>query len=152
METPKHVLTFCTVEGEFSVLQLGAAAAVPPWALDGPQPQPEKAQTHSSARPFASVTRTAHELSIVCPTAWVPPADPAVLKHEPGWCCLMIDMGVLPFGLTGVLLTALGPLATAGIGIFALSTYNTDFVLVKQQKREQALQALRAAGHMVKSQ
>lgn len=149
MPPPRHALSFtCDPSVELSVLRLPATAALPAWAVDAlAAPAP--------AGGLVSATRTREELSLILPTAAVPPsppptaAPPAALSHEPGWAALAIDMGPLPFGLTGVLLAALGPLADAGVGIFATSTFNTDWVLVKAAQLPAAVDALRGAGHTV---
>lgn len=94
---------------------------------------------------FCSITRTSEELSIVCPESLVP----AGVKQETGWRALKVD-GPLDFALTGILASVAGPLAQAGVSIFALSTYNTDYVLVKDSQVTEAVRALQAAGHTVK--
>lgn len=93
---------------------------------------------------MSSVTRTANELSIVCEEAGVP----GDVKHERGWRCLKL-VGPLDLGLVGVLLSVLQPLAGAGVAIFALSTFDTDYVLVLGSQLEKAVAALRDAGHHV---
>lgn len=93
--------------------------------------------------PFHSVTRTAVELSVVCPDGTVP----AGARAERGWAVLALE-GPFPFDLVGVLAAFLVPLAEAGVGIFALSTFDTDYVLVKRERLEAALEALSAAGHV----
>lgn len=93
---------------------------------------------------LVSITRTPEELSIVCGDGLAP----ASVKQEPNWCAFRIK-GPLDFGLTGILATVLAPLAQAQISIFALSTFNTDYILVKTDKVEAATQALRTAGHDV---
>lgn len=92
--------------------------------------------------PFHSVTRTAAELSVVCPEEAVPPGA----RAEPGWALLSLE-GPFPFDQVGVLVAFLAPLAEAGIGVFALSTFDTDHVLVKHDRLGEALAALAAAGH-----
>ena len=67
---------------------------------------------------------------------------------EPGWRALQVD-GPLDFMLTGVLASLALPLADAGISIFAISSYDTDYVLVKQDKLAGAIDTLRKAGHGV---
>jgi hypothetical protein len=94
---------------------------------------------------FASVTRTADELSLVC----VESAVPQDIHCEPGWRLFKIE-GPLDFALTGILASVAQPLADAGVSIFAISTYATDYVMVKQQDVEKAALALAAAGHRVK--
>ena len=90
------------------------------------------------------MTRTASELSIVCPDASVPAA---VTAHR-GWRAIAVD-GTLDFALTGVLASLASPLASAGVSIFAVSTYDTDYVLVQQDALDRAVAALAAAGHRV---
>lgn len=114
----------------FTVCQLPAGAPVPAWVAGDPG--------------FMSLTRTEEELSVVCPASVVPPET----KQETGWRMFQLA-GPIDFALTGVLASILDPLARAGIGIFALSTFNTDFVLVKGGQVAAAIQALRAAGHTV---
>lgn len=118
---------FSVLPGSFAVLRLDPDAEVPPGVL---------------VPPFHSVTRTPAELSIVCPVGAVP--DGA--KAERGWAILALE-GPFPFELTGILASILAPLAEAGVGIFALSTFDTDYVLVKRERLDEALAALAAAGH-----
>jgi hypothetical protein len=115
-----------------AICRLAADSAVPAWV--------------GSARGLVSTTRTADELSIVCAEAVVP----AGVKHEPGWVALKVE-GQLEFGLTGVLASLLEPLARAKVSIFALSTFDTDYILVKSSQVDAAVRALQAAGHMVSS-
>jgi hypothetical protein len=93
---------------------------------------------------FLSITRTAVELSIVCAEELVA----AKVKCENGWRVFEVA-GPLEFALTGVLAAIATPLAAAGVSIFALSTFDTDYVLVKGDKLVEAIAALRAAGHEV---
>lgn len=109
--------------------QLPAEARVPEWALGGS---------------LLSVTRTADELSIVCEESRVP----ADVRSEKDWVALKME-GPFPFAMTGVLASFIGPLAVAGVSIFSVSTFDTDYVLVKRAQLEVAIQALAAAGHMV---
>ncbi len=120
----------CLLPDEMSVARLPADAAIPAWA---------------TAAPFFSITRTPDELSILCPAARVP----AGVRAEAGWRCLQVA-GPLDFGLVGVLAALLGPLQQAGISVFVLSTYDTDYVLVKKAQLSRTLHALRAAGHEIK--
>ena len=89
----------------------------------------------------------ADELSIVCPQGQLPEYKEAEL----GWRALKVA-GPLDFSLTGVLADLANPLAKAGSSIFALSTYNTDYLLVKEDKLEQAVSTLEASGHEVNKQ
>ena len=91
---------------------------------------------------FVSVTRTAGEISVVCEERLVP----AGILKETGFRALEFE-GPFPFGLTGILDSVLHPLAQAWIGIFAMSTYDTDYVLVKAEDLGKALTALRESGH-----
>ena len=114
-----------------AVCQLPPDAAVPPWA--------------TGRDAFTSISRTGEELSIVCPEAVVPKD----VKREGGWRMFMVE-GPLDFALTGILAAIATPLAQAGVSLFALSTYNTDYVLVKDEMAAAAVEALRAAGHAVR--
>lgn len=120
-------LRFSLLPGRWAVLRLPADADVPPGVL---------------VPPFHSVTRTAAELSIVCPEEAVPEGA----RAERGWTVLALE-GPFAFELTGILASILVPLAKAGVGIFALSTFDTDYVLVKSERLDDALAALAAAGH-----
>ena len=93
---------------------------------------------------FFSATRTAEELSVVCAERDAPTGVPC----ECGWRILEVA-GPLEFALTGVLAAIATPLAEAGVSIFAVSTYNTDYVLVREHDLEKAVKALREAGHIV---
>lgn len=116
--------------GEFAVCRLSPeAATIPTWAFAG----------H-----WFSLTRTDAELSVVCPASLVPDE----VQAERDWCMLRLT-GPFPFDLTGVLAAILAPLAAATIPIFALSTFDTDYVLVKTPDLARAAVALREAGHQV---
>ena len=93
---------------------------------------------------FFSVTRTPAELSAVCDVAAVPPG----VKSEGPWSVLAVR-GPLDLNMTGVLAALAAPLATAGISIFAVSTYDTDYVLVRSHDLDRAIRTLREAGHDV---
>ena len=120
-------LKFSRVPGSFAVCRLPANAAVPEWALHGS---------------FFSVTRTPDELSIVCLAAEVPPE----VNPETDWTCLKLE-GPFPFSETGILTSFVQPLSDRAIPIFAVSTFDTDYVLVKRAWAEKAVEALQAAGH-----
>jgi hypothetical protein len=109
-------------------------------ASDAPVPEPP------ASAGFWSVTRTGEELSIVMPEEHMP--DGGEGEAETGWRCLKVQ-GPLDFGLTGILASLATPLAEAGVSIFALSTYDTDYVLVKESDLEEAKRALSASGHRV---
>ena len=122
-------VTLRVLDGELAVCRLPADAPAPP--------------IPAGAALFA-VTRTRDELSIVCPRA----AAPADAEVEPGWRALGVA-GPLDFGLTGILTSLATPLAAARISIFAISTYDTDYVLVRDSALPAAIDALRDAGHTV---
>jgi hypothetical protein len=90
---------------------------------------------------FFSATRTRDELSVVCEEAAVPDG----VKAEKGWAALRLH-GPIPFGTTGVLSSLTAPLAEAGISVFAISTFDTDYLLVKAVSLSGAVAALRKAG------
>jgi uncharacterized protein len=91
-----------------------------------------------------AVVRTPAELTIVCAAAAVPEG----VRAERGWRALAVA-GPLDLALTGVLVALLEPLARAGVAIFAVSTFDTDHVLVRADRLDDAVRALRAAGHRV---
>ena len=98
----------------------------------------------SLAGNFFSVSVTPEETSVVCEEAWVPGG----VQTDAGWCAFKVD-GPLDFSLTGILLAMAAPLAEAGVGILAVSTHDTDYVLVKQDSLDTAISALRSVGHTV---
>ena len=95
--------------------------------------------------PFYFIGRTDEEISLVCLTECAP--DDTV-EREDGWKGFRIQ-GVLDFSLIGILSKLTAVLAEHGIGIFAVSTFNTDYILVKQENFYKALSALQAAGYTV---
>ena len=92
---------------------------------------------------FFFIGKTDDELSLVCLTDDVPRKT---LAREDGWRAFVVQ-GVLDFSLVGILSGISGALAGAGVGIFAVSTYNTDYILVKAKDFDRAAQALSAAGY-----
>jgi hypothetical protein len=94
--------------------------------------------------PFYSITKTADELSVVCPEEFFPPESPC----ERSWKCFKIH-GPLDFVETGVISSMTMPLAAAGISVFAFSTYDTDYVMVKDVDIEKAIDTLVQSGHEV---
>jgi hypothetical protein len=131
---PMKVLRLRLLTGELAVARLAPSARLPPWA----------AVARSGT--LVSWTRTPDELSVVCAAAAVPP----VVTAERGFRALAV-VGPLDFSLTGVLAALATPLAEAGVSLFALSTYDTDYVLVRATQLRLALTALRRAGHTVAS-
>ena len=102
----------------------------------------ERAEDASLEEEFTFFARTDAEISLVCPTEFVPART---LAREDGWRAFRI-VGVLDFSLIGILAKLSAVLAEKGIGIFAVSTYNTDYILVKEENYAPALAALAAAG------
>ncbi len=92
---------------------------------------------------FCFFAKTDEELSLVCPTENVPENTE---KREDGWKCFRID-AVLDFSLTGILADISNLLAENGIGIFAVSTYNTDYIFTKEENFEIALDLLGDHGY-----
>ena len=124
-----HALTLSVLPDTLAVCRLGPDDALPPWARAGE---------------FRVVTRTPSELSIVCPEGSVPDG----VTSNRGWRAIAVA-GTLDFALTGILASLASPLAAAGVSIFAVSTYDSDYILVKQETLARALEALAAAGHHV---
>ena len=94
---------------------------------------------------FFFVGKTDEEISLVCKTEDVP-AD--TTDRDDGWKGFRIE-GVLDFSLIGILSKISGILADNKIGIFAVSTYNTDYILVKRENFERALEVLGKAGYEI---
>ncbi len=89
--------------------------------------------------------RTDQETSLVCRSSRVPPDCQRV---QPGWRALRVE-GKLDFALTGILSALLAPLASAGVPVFAVSTFNTDYILLPVARFAAGIQALRAAGYPI---
>jgi hypothetical protein len=124
-----HRLGLELLADRLAVCRLDGEAPVPDWAMrDG----------------FFSITRTGEELSIVCREVLVPEG----IRAEWGWRALRVA-GVLDLSQVGVLASLAAPLAGAGISLFALSTFDTDYLLVKEHELGRAVEGLRAAGHAV---
>jgi hypothetical protein len=122
-------LTLSIMPGTFAVCRLEPNAAIPAWATRGS---------------FFSLTRTPEEVSIVCPQEDIP----ADVLAEKGWRGLKVE-GPMDFGFTGVLASLARPLAAAGVSIFALATYDTDYLLIQAQDLPRAVQALIEDGHQM---
>ncbi|HZC06890.1 MAG TPA: ACT domain-containing protein [Ktedonobacterales bacterium] len=113
----------------FAVCRLASDAPIPPLPLGGS---------------LVALTITPDELSVVMPEAFAPPDA----RTEGGWRALRVA-GPLDFSLTGVLSALIAPLAQAGVSIFAISTYDTDYVLVREATLATALETLRDAGYII---
>jgi len=97
-----------------------------------------------AASDFWSAIRTADELSVVCEES----VSPEGARRETGWRVLKCE-GPLDFALTGIMASIADPLADAGVSIFPLATYDTDYVLVKDAQLDVAVHALVSFGHVV---
>ncbi len=121
------------IPGSFAVCRLDAGEKVPDWA---------SGRGDSS---LLCITRTDRELSIVAPSAVVPDG----VRAERGWVALRVA-GTLDFGLVGVLSMLTGALASVGVAVFVVSTYETDVVLVKSVDAQRAVEALASVADVAK--
>ncbi len=124
-----HKLRLRRIPEKFAICKLLPGDSIPPWAISGQ---------------IWSVTRTPTELSLVCGQSKLPTGFVA----ERDWRALQV-VGPLPFEMVGVLSSLAIPLADAGVSIFAVSTFETDLILVREQSFEAACQILVKAGHIV---
>ena len=118
------------LEETYSILKLPPRFEIPSWATEGG---------------FFAINRTPDELSIVCESRLVPED---VETQSRDWSCLRVD-GLLDFAQTGILSSIAGPLARAKISIFAISTSNTDYILVKNENLDKAVESLRKSGFVL---
>lgn len=126
----KHKLELILAPDLYAVCRLDANAAVPAWAFSGA---------------FTSVTRNVDELSVVCPQS----AAPDDARCERGWRCLRVA-GTIDFSTIGVVASLVGPLAEAHISVFVVSTFDTDYLLVRGKDLEKSLGTLAAMGHVLR--
>lgn len=124
-----HHLNLIVMDGTFAICKVACDSPIPSWATTGS---------------FFSITRTADELSIICREDSVPED----ITCERGWRCLRLA-GAMAFSVIGVLASLTAPLADAGISIFAVSTFDTDYLLVKAEDLGRAVDTLRQNGHTV---
>jgi len=115
--------------GNFGVCRLDSGSEIPEWALESD---------------FYSITKTSDELFIVCPESGVPEN----VVCERGWKVLKVE-GPLDFGLTGILAGISAVLAEKKVSIFAVSTYDTDYILVRKKDLKTAVEALEEAGYVI---
>jgi hypothetical protein len=113
----------------FAISRLAADAPIPEWATQGV---------------FFSVTRTGDELSLVTEFSRVPPG----VQSQPGWGVLKVH-GPFVLSEIGVLASLTAPLAEAKISLFAVSTFDTDYLLVASETLSAAVAALERAGHRI---
>lgn len=116
-------ITLEWLPGRFAVCRFDPSASIPGWAM--------------GRGGFVSITRSERELSIVAAEALVP----AEVKAERGWAAMRV-VGKLDFSIVGLLARLTGALAEAGISCFAISTYDTDYILVKEEDVDRATEAL----------
>ncbi len=123
------MLTLSVLPETFAVCRMENNLPIPPWATAGS---------------FFSITRTLDELSVVCPDQFVPKE----IRSSDGWKCLKVK-GPIDFSAIGVVQSLVQPLAAANISVFVTSTFDTDYVMVKEKDVESALSVLSEAGHHV---
>ena len=116
---------------ELAICRFPPDATIPDWA-------------RSSA--FSNITRTPEELSIVCEHSALPADLAAPTTTDAPWKALRIE-GPLDLNLIGIALKILKPLAAAGISVFVISTYDTDYILVRAEHAAHATDTLTASGH-----
>ncbi|MFB2550803.1 ACT domain-containing protein [Ensifer soli] len=119
------------VEAEYAITRLNVGTPLPSW-LPGPG--------------FWAVSSSREEMTLVCRAARVPSA----VQSSLGWRCLRIEEH-FAFDIPGVLSAVLEPLSKAGVGVFATSTFSTDYVFILGSDLDRALAALGEAGHTVTS-
>ena len=120
-------ITLRPLAGRYAIARLEPTAAIPAWA-DG--------------EGFVSIGRTAEELSVVCLAERVP----GMVRHDGDWVCFKFE-GPFAFDETGIALAVIRPLSETGIGIFLVSTFDTDHLLVKAAHADAARRLLIEAGH-----
>jgi len=120
--------TLEVLPGTFAICHLSATDPVPDWATGE----------------FVSITRTPDELSVVCPQDDVPQG----VRAERGWRCLRVA-GQLDFSMVGVIASLTGVLAAANISVFVVSTFDTDYLFVKEGDLEAAVESLIEVGNIV---
>ena len=122
-------ISLTVLTGEFSIHKLHPSSKIP--------------DTIQESK-FYQICRTDEELSIVCETHIA-----MISEHEEkGWACMKVD-GPLAFGLTGIIAGISKVFAESNISIFAISTYDTDYILVKHQSLDNSIKALKANGYAV---
>jgi uncharacterized protein len=124
-----RVLVLTVLRKHLSICRLDAGAGVPAWA---------------ARASFFSVTRTEDELSVVCPGEVVPEG----ITQERGWRAIKLE-GPIDLSMVGILASVASPLAEVSVSIFAVSTFDTDYVLVREGQLDLAVDTLRESGHRV---
>jgi uncharacterized protein len=128
MPAAKRRFELSVLPEKFTICRLAPDAVVPEWARGQ----------------FFSITRTSDELSVIAETALVPER----LRTEVSWRVMKVHG---PFDLSdvGVIASLAAPLAAAGVSVFTISTFDTDYLLVQCRQLREAVAALRNAGHTV---
>jgi hypothetical protein len=127
MDTKK--LSLKILPDRMAVCRFDPAAALPDWIAEAS---------------FCSITRTEAELTIVCPEIHLAPG----ISSEAGWRCFQVQ-GPLDFSEIGIIFSLTRPLAANGVSVFVMSTFNTDYLMVKDNALAKAIDALTAEGHRV---
>lgn len=123
------LVTLRLLPDELAICRLTPGSPIPAWATAGP---------------FFAVVRTSAELSVMCAAELVPPEVTATRE----WRVLELQ-GPFDFALVGIMVAVATPLATAGVSIMPVATYDTDYVLVRATQLDLAIATLRSAGHTV---
>jgi len=125
----KRQLKLSLLDGMYAICAFESDTPIPDWAVTAS---------------LCSITRTKKELTVVCPQNIIP----AGIKHDHGWRCFRID-GSFDLNQIGVISSLAAPLAQAGISIFVVSSYDTDYIMVNEEKVEQAIAVISGDGHSI---
>ena len=125
-------INLTVTDGLYSISKLPPDAIIPQWALDSA---------------FSSITKTGDELSVVASSE----CTPIDMDADTGWRALKIE-GVLDFSLTGIIAGISSRLAEASISVFVISTYNTDYVLIKKENLDKAVHTLKENGYGIQNE
>jgi hypothetical protein len=120
-------LRLAVLEGPLAICRLEPDQGIPEWATRGD---------------WFSVTRTGDELSVVCPSSQVPGG----IRSSMGWRAIRV-VGSMDLGEIGVLARLATCLAACGVSLFAVSTFDTDYLLVGEDRLAEAIEALTNSGH-----
>lgn len=123
-------LTLNILSERFGICRFNPNTSIPDWAL--------------TSR-FYSITKTQEEVSIVCPEGVIPQE----IMCEKGWRCLKVQ-GLIDFSETGILSALAQPLARKNVSIFALSTYDTDYLFVREKDLSKTIETLSQEGFLIK--
>ncbi|MEF9933979.1 MAG: ACT domain-containing protein [Clostridium sp.] len=126
-------LTINLLKDQYSICKINPNKEIPPWSVKGD---------------FYSISRSEEELSIVCAQSLIPTNNIDEIICDKNWSLLKIE-GILDFSLVGILSKISTILATNKISIFAISTYNTDYILVKSSQIDTAIGCLENSGYKI---